>query len=306
MWKNGSGYFFGSFLVIFAGRRQEQEEKDALSLWHICPQYYYRTTMTFREKLDAARQRNASRLCVGLDTDIDKLPAHLRTADHPLTEFNCAVVEATRDLACAFKLNIAFYEQYGVDGWEALRKTLACIPDDVITIADAKRGDIGNTSAAYASAFFDYFDFDAITVNPYMGADSVQPFLSRPDKFVFLLALTSNSGSGDFQRLVCDGKPLYRQVIEKAMTWTEHDNLGFVVGATHPDELAELRTVIPDVPLLIPGIGTQGGDAEATMRANGAGPAVVNVSRAVIYASGGRDFAERAGEKADEYRAMIG
>ncbi len=262
--------------------------------------------MTFREKLAAARQRNASQLCIGLDTDIDKLPAHLRTAADPIAEFNCAIVEATSDVVCAFKPNIAFYEQYGNAGWEALRQTLACIPEHVITIADAKRGDIGNTSAAYASAFFEYFNFDAITVSPYMGADSVQPFLTRPDKGVFLLALTSNSGSADFQRLVCNGKPLYRHVIEQSLAWTKYDNLGFVVGATHPEELAELRTAIPDVPLLIPGVGAQGGDAAATMKANGTGPAVVNASRAVIYASNGRDFAEKAREKAEEYRAMIG
>lgn len=262
--------------------------------------------MTFREKLAAASQQNASRLCVGLDTDIDKIPTHLRTSDHPLAEFNCALIEATSDVVCAYKPNIAFYEQYGTEGWEALRQTLACMPEHVLKIADAKRGDIGNTSAAYAAAFFDYFDFDAITVSPYMGADSVRPFLSRPDKGVFLLALTSNSGSADFQRLECSGKPLYRHVIEQSLTWTEHDNLGFVVGATHPDELADIRAFIPDAPLLIPGIGTQGGDAEATMKANGAGPAAVNVSRAVIYASDGRDFAEKAREKAMAFRALIG
>lgn len=262
--------------------------------------------MTFREKLAAVEQQNSSRLCVGLDTDKDKIPTSLHSADQPLTTFNCSIIEATRDLVSSYKLNIAFYEQYGASGWEALRQTLACIPEHVITIADAKRGDIGNTSAAYASAFFDYFNFDAITVSPYMGADSVQPFLTRPDKMVFLLALTSNAGSGDFQRLVCDGKPLYRHVVETARGWTEHDNLGFVVGATHPGELGELRELAPDSPFLIPGVGAQGGDTRATMQANGSGPAVVNVSRGIIYASGGQDYAEKAREKAIEYRREIG
>lgn len=262
--------------------------------------------MTFRDKLTQAERQNQSRLCVGLDTDREKIPQHLLSADDPITAFNCAIIEATKDVVSSYKLNIAFYEQYGTAGWEALRATVACIPKHIITIADAKRGDIGNTSAAYASAFFEHFSFDAITVSPYMGSDSVKPFLTYPDKMVFILALTSNVGSGDFQRLLCDGKPLYQHVVGTSLGWTEHDNVGFVVGATHPGELAEVRALVPDAPLLIPGVGTQGGDARATMQANGSGPAVVNVSRGVLYASDGRDFAEKAREKAQEYREAIG
>lgn len=262
--------------------------------------------MTFGEKLARIEQQNQSRLCVGLDTDKQKIPPHLLSAADPLTAFNRAIIEATSDLVSSYKLNIAFYEQYGTAGWEALRATLACIPEHIVTIADAKRGDIGNTSAAYASAFFEHFSFDAITVSPYMGADSVQPFLAYPDKMVFILALTSNAGSGDFQRLVCDGKPLYQRVVETAMGWTEHDNVGFVVGATHPGELAEVRALVPNAPFLIPGVGAQGGDAQATMHANGSGPALVNVSRGVLYASSAEDFAERAREEAQKYRSAIG
>lgn len=262
--------------------------------------------MTFREKLIRAEQQHQSRLCVGLDTDREKIPQHLLLETDPITVFNRAIIDATKDVVSSYKLNIAFYEQYGTAGWEALRATLACIPEHIITIADAKRGDIGNTSAAYASAFFEHFAFDAITVSPYMGSDSVKPFLAYPDKMVFVLALTSNAGSGDFQRLLCDGTPLYQHVVDTSLGWAEHDNIGFVVGATHPSELAEVRRRVPHAPFLIPGVGAQGGDVAATMQANGTGPAVVNVSRGVLYASGGRDFAEKARQKADEYRKAIG
>jgi orotidine-5'-phosphate decarboxylase len=252
-------------------------------------------------KLTEITKKNSSLLCVGLDTDIKKIPAHLGNDIDNLFVFNREIIEATKDLVCSYKINFAFYEQYGAKGFDILKKTIDAIPEDIFIIADAKRGDIGNTSSAYARSCFEYFRADSITVNPYMGFDSVKPFLEFEDKFVFLLALTSNPGSNDFQRLVSEGKPLYKHVIEKSQSWASHENLGFVVGATHPSELEEVRDMAKENVLLIPGVGTQGGDVEAVLKANRGGHAVINVSRAVIYASGGTDFAEKAREKAVKY-----
>ncbi len=261
---------------------------------------------TAYEKLLQATEKNKSLLCVGLDTDIKKIPAHLGRDIEGLARFNREIIEATKDLVSSYKMNFAFYERYGIDGWQALKKTFEMIPGDIFTIADAKRGDIGNTSEAYADAAFGWFGADSVTVNPYMGSDSVEPFLKRRDKMVFVLALTSNPGSADFQRLECGGKPLYRHVIEKAMTYAPAENIGFVVGATHPGELSEVRAAAGQRALLIPGVGAQGGDVEAVINANAGAPAVINASRAVIYAGGGKDFAEKAREKARKYQVAFG
>lgn len=262
--------------------------------------------MTILKKLEAIQQKNKSRLCVGLDTEISKLPSAFEKTPENIVEFNKAIIEATYDCVCAYKINFAFYEQYGAKGMDALYETLKCIPDDIITIADAKRGDIGNTSRAYANAIFEDMNFDSITVSPYMGSDSVEPFLEYHNKIVFVLALTSNSGSKDFQRLIADGKPIYRHVVETSQSWKSNSELGFVVGATHPTEVSEIRTFAPENVFLIPGVGSQGGDAAATMRANGNAPAIVNVSRAVLYASTGDDFAEKARQQAISFQTEIG
>ncbi len=262
--------------------------------------------MTILQKLEAIQQKNKSRLCVGLDTEISKLPYVLKKTPENIFTFNKAIIEATNDCVCAYKINFAFYEQYGKKGMDALRETLQCIPDDIITIADAKRGDIGNTSRAYAAAIFDDMNFDSITVSPYMGRDSVEPFLEYQNKIVFVLALTSNSGSDDFQRLISGTKPIYRHVVETSQTWKSNAELGFVVGATHPAEVSEIRTYAPNNVFLIPGVGSQGGDAAATMKANGKAPAIVNVSRAVLYASKGEDFAVKARQQAVSFQSEIG
>ncbi len=257
------------------------------------------------DKYSAARERTGAVLCVGLDTDLDKIPEYLRDRLQNLLFFNLSIIEATKDIACAYKLNFAFYEKYGLEGWEILKKTFDHIPTNVLKIADAKRGDIGNTSKAYADSVKDYFGADAVTVNPYMGSDCVEPFLNRKDLFVFLLGLTSNQGSSDFQKLDCEGEPLYKKVIKKSCDYAPAENLGFVVGATHPKELAEVRSLAPDRLFLIPGVGAQGGDPEAVLQASGAGPAIVNVSRSVIYAGDDMKFADKAREKALEYQKSL-
>jgi orotidine-5'-phosphate decarboxylase len=261
--------------------------------------------MTFLDKITTAQRLSNSLLCVGLDTDPAKIPQRLRAAVDPLFEFNKLIIDATKDLVCAYKLNTAFYEAAGEAGWAAMKKTIAYIPKDIITIGDGKRGDIGNTSASYAKVFFHDCGFDAMTVNPYMGRDSVEPFLQLPDHGVFLLAVTSNSGAKDFQYLKVGKKYLYEKVVEKALRWNVNENIGFVIGATKPKQLLSIRKKAPGVPLLIPGIGAQGGDLRATIRygcdKNGA-MAVINASRSIIYASGGTDFAEAARSEALKLR----
>jgi len=258
--------------------------------------------MNSYHKLISVQHQNSSILCVGLDSDLNKMPGHLKSDVKNLYEFNCSIVEATKQHACAYKMNFAFYEQYGIEGIEILKKTFDYIPKEIFTIADAKRGDIGNTSAAYARAAFEYFGADSVTVNPYMGIDSVAPFLKFKDKITFLLALTSNPGSGDFQRLNSGGKPVFRHVVEKSLEWASHECLGYVVGATHPGEIRELRQEAKDNVFLIPGVGAQGGEIAATLEANGGKPAIINVSRAIIYASDGKDFALKAGQEAENYK----
>ncbi|MER3328131.1 MAG: orotidine-5'-phosphate decarboxylase, partial [Candidatus Kapaibacterium sp.] len=206
-----------------------------------------------------------------------------------MLDFNEAIIESTSDLVSSFKINFAFYEQYGRRGYELLEKTVAMIPADIHIIADAKRGDIGNTSAAYAKAVFEELKCDSITVSPYMGQDSVSPFLGYSDKMVFLLCLTSNSGSNDFEKEKIGDKYLYEVVLEKSMKWGSADNLGYVVGATHPEELKNIRDLAKDRYFLIPGIGAQGGSPDDVMEANGSGPSIINSSRGIIYAGGNEE-----------------
>ena len=253
-------------------------------------------------KINEIQKKNNSILCIGLDSGLDKIPKHLGNDLNALLKFNIAVIEATKDLVCAYKMNLAFYEQYGADGYKILKETFEYIGNEIFTIADAKRADIGNTSRAYAKSAFEYFNADSITVNPYMGKDSVMPFLEVPGKMVFLLALTSNEGSNDFQRMETNGKPLFQNVIEKSKSWSTSENLGYVIGATHPDELKNIRKIIPEHYLLIPGIGSQGGSIGETISANSGGPAIINVSRDIIYASGEMNFSDIVRQKAEFYR----
>lgn len=252
--------------------------------------------MTRQELINEIRKKG-SFLCVGLDTDLTKIPPHLLETEDPIFEFNKAIIEATKDFAVAYKPNIAFYECYGPKGWESLRKTLEYIPENVFTIADAKRGDIGNTSTYYAKTFFEYLNCDSVTVAPYMGSDSVTPFLEFKNKWVILLALTSNAGALDFQ-LTKDGsgKELFKNVLEKSSTWGTPENLMYVVGATRAQDIAEVRKVVPDHFFLVPGVGAQGGSLEDVCNFgwNDDCGLLVNSSRAIIYASSGKDFAEAA------------
>jgi len=241
-------------------------------------------------------------LCIGLDTDLNKIPEHLHSFDDPIFEFNKRIIDATKDLCIAYKPNIAFYEALGSSGWESLQKTLDYIPDSHFTIADAKRGDIGNTSRLYAKAFFETLNFDAVTVAPYMGIDSVSPFLEFENKTVILLALTSNKGSNDFQfdRQGDSEMPLYEKVMRKAQQWGNLDNLMFVIGATHPEKFEEIRQIAPDNFLLVPGIGAQGGDLVGVSKygLNDHGGLIVNSSRGIIFAGEGEDFAEKSRDAA--------
>jgi orotidine-5'-phosphate decarboxylase len=247
-------------------------------------------------------------LCVGLDTDITKLPKYLQSHPDGVFEFNKAIIDATKAHCMSYKINTAFYESQGLKGWEAMEKTVQYIPDTHFKIADAKRGDIGNTSTQYAKAFFEALPFDAITVAPYMGEDSVRPFLEYTDKWTIVLGLTSNAGSNDFQQLsvsgVGAGQHLYETVLDKVARWGSPDNLMFVVGATRASDLENIRAIIPDHFLLVPGVGAQGGSLEEVSKygLNKDGGLLVNASRAIIFASGGEDFAEAAGLAALEYQ----
>jgi len=263
--------------------------------------------MNFVEKLTGATRKNRSLLCVGLDSDPELIPDGLS-----IFEFNRAIIDATADLVCAYKPNLAFYEAGGAGGFEALKRTVDYVPDNIPVIADAKRGDIGNTAKAYARAIFSYFNFDAATVNPYLGFDAIDPFIQYHDRGIFILCRTSNAGAVDFQSLRCeveDGQhPLFEIVALKASQWNTYGNIGLVVGATYPDELKQIRLNYPDLPLLIPGIGAQGGDLALTIRygvdARGE-KAIINSSRQIIYASRGSDFAEAARRAASELREQI-
>lgn len=258
-------------------------------------------------KADLIREikEKKSFLCVGLDTDLDKIPQHLLDDEDPIFSFNKAIIEATEDLCVAYKPNIAFYECYGAKGWESLRKTWEALPKNCLSIADAKRGDIGNTSTRYAMAFFDEkasgLGFDAITIAPYMGNDSVTPFLDIEGKWSIVLALTSNIGSKDFQNFKNEaGQELYTYVLDKVSSWGSDENTMFVVGATRGEAFVKVREHAPEHFLLVPGVGAQGGSLEDVCRygMNADCGLLVNSTRGIIYASSGTDFAERAREEA--------
>lgn len=249
--------------------------------------------MTRPQLIEQIRSKQ-SYLCVGLDSDISRIPAHLHNSSDPIFEFNKQIIDATKDHCVAYKPNIAFYEALGPQGWTSLQKTLEYIPDTHFTIADAKRGDIGNTSRLYAKAFFETMNFDAITVAPYMGIDSVAPFLEFDDKWVILLGLTSNKGSQDFQMTQQEeGMPLYEKVMRRAQTWGNPNNLMYVIGATHPEKFKEIREIAPEHFLLVPGVGAQGGDLQklSEFGVNEDIGLLVNSSRGIIFAGEGQDFA---------------
>jgi orotidine-5'-phosphate decarboxylase len=253
-----------------------------------------------RSELISQIHRKKSFLCVGLDTDIHKIPKHLLDAEDPVFEFNKSIIDATREFAVAYKPNIAFYECMGPKGWESLRKTLDYIPEDIFTIADAKRGDIGNTSSMYAQTFFSQYDFDSVTVAPYMGEDSVTPFLEFKDKWVVLLALTSNKGALDFQMDTIGGERVFEKVLRVSQQWGNANNMMYVVGATRGELFADVRKVAPDHFLLVPGVGAQGGSLQDVCQygMNQDCGLLVNSSRGIIYASSGIDFAKRAADEA--------
>lgn len=265
------------------------------------------------EQLYNQIQEKKSFLCVGLDVDLNKIPKHLLAFEDPIFEFNKAIIDATHDLCVSYKPNTAFYEAYGIKGWMSLQKTIAYINEnypEIFTIADAKRGDIGNTSSMYAKAFFEDLNFDSVTVAPYMGKDSVEPFLAFENKHTIMLALTSNEGAFDFQTLIIDGtrgeaersgaKELYKQVLETSKTWKNSENLMYVVGATKAEYFTEIRKIVPHSFLLVPGVGAQGGSLSEVckygMSANVG--LLINSSRGIIYASNGTDFAKKAREEA--------
>lgn len=249
-----------------------------------------------------------SYLCVGLDTDITKIPEYLQSRSNAVLQFNKAIIDATKDYCIGYKINTAFYEAIGLKGWQYLEETLAYIPSTHFKIADAKRGDIGNTSAQYAKTFFETYAFDAVTVAPYMGEDSIRPFLEYQNKFTIVLGLTSNKGANDFEMLKTqDDKYFYEKIIEKVASWGTTANLMFVVGATHTKQIINIRKIIPDHFLLIPGIGEQGGNLNEVSNygMNKDCGLIINASRAIIYASGKENFAEAAAGVAEQYQQKM-
>lgn len=252
--------------------------------------------MTFLEKIRASQERANSILCVGLDTDWRLLPESLKNDKNPVLSFNKAIIDATQDIACCYKLQMAYYEAYGEPGIAAVRETLEAIPAHIFTIADVKRGDIGATTDLYAYAYQELFDFDSVTINPYMGYDAAEPFLRREDKGAFFLGLTSNKSARDFEYAeLKNGKRLYEEVTDKVREWNgPKHNAGLVVGATKPEELRALRSRAPELPFLIPGVGAQGGTIADVKAGNGNGIALVNISRGIAGASKGTDFPEAA------------
>lgn len=258
--------------------------------------------MTTQQLIEQIHKKK-SFLCIGLDVDLNKVPKHLLEAEDPIFEFNKAIIDATHDLAVSYKPNTAFYEAYGLKGWLSLEKTINYINQqypEIFTIADAKRGDIGNTSTMYAKAFFEDLNFDSVTVAPYMGKDSIEPFLAFEDKHTIILALTSNEGAFDFQTLNTNGQELYKTVIETSKTWKNSDNLMYVVGATKAEYFAEIRKILPNNFLLVPGVGAQGGSLSEVCKygmTENIG-LLINSSRAIIYASAEKNFDEKSREEA--------
>lgn len=258
--------------------------------------------MTTQQLIEQIRLKK-SFLCIGLDVDLTKIPAHLLATEDPIFEFNKAIIDATHDLCVSYKPNTAFYEAYGIKGWQSLQKTINYINEkfpDIFTIADAKRGDIGNTSTMYAKAFLEDLNFDSVTVAPYMGKDSVEPFLAFEDKHTIMLALTSNEGAFDFQTLETNGKELYKTVLETSKNWKNGQNLMYVVGATKAEYFTEIRKIVPESFLLVPGVGAQGGSLADVCKygMNSNVGLLINSSRGIIYASNGTDFAQKAREEA--------
>ncbi len=259
-------------------------------------------TMTTKQLVNQIKVKK-SFLCIGLDVDLTKIPPHLLQLEDPIFEFNKSIIDATHDLCVSYKPNTAFYEAYGIKGWQSLQKTINYINEnypEIFTIADAKRGDIGNTSAMYARAFFEDLNFDSVTVAPYMGKDSVEPFLAFENKHTIMLALTSNEGAFDFQTIASNGKELYKQVLETSKKWKNSENLMYVVGATKAEFFIEIRKIVPDSFLLVPGVGAQGGSLQEVCKygMNDDIGLLINSSRAIIYASNEKDFAQKAREEA--------
>ncbi|MBC2845571.1 orotidine-5'-phosphate decarboxylase [Winogradskyella flava] len=254
--------------------------------------------------------KKQSFLCIGLDVDLNKIPKHLLNEEDPIFAFNKAIIDATHHLCVAYKPNTAFYEAYGIRGWKALEKTINYLNEnnpEIYTIADAKRGDIDNTSTMYAKAFFEDLGFDSVTVAPYMGKDSVEPFLAFEDKHTILLALTSNQGAFDFQTKTVNGVELYKQVLETSKSWRNSENLMYVVGATKAEYFADIRKIIPDSFLLVPGVGAQGGNLQEVCKfgMNDSIGLLINSSRGIIYASQGDDFTQAAASKAEELQVQM-
>jgi orotidine-5'-phosphate decarboxylase len=269
----------------------------------------FRTIMTTQELIAQIKEKK-SFLCIGLDVDLDKIPSHLLQEEDPIFEFNKAIIDATHQLCVAYKPNTAFYEAYGIKGWKSLEKTIQYLNNnypEIFTIADAKRGDIGNTSTMYAKAFFEDLAFDSVTVAPYMGKDSVEPFLAFKNKHTIMLALTSNAGAFDFQTKKIDDKELYKQVLKTSKKWKNSGNLMYVVGATKAEYFREIRKIIPNSFLLVPGIGAQGGSLQDVCKyglSKNIG-LLINSSRGIIYASKNEDFAIKAAEKAQELQLQM-
>lgn len=267
--------------------------------------------MNFKEKFKKISQKNNSLLCVGLDIDKEKIPKHLfEEDDTPYLSFNKKIIDSTKDLVCAYKLNMAFYESLGTDGYKILKKTIEYVPEDIIIILDGKRNDIGNTAKKYAESIFEKLDPDATTLNPYLGYDSIKPFLEYRDKCSFILCRTSNPSAKDFQDLKTPKNPLYLTVSEKIKSWNkQNNNCGVVVGATYPKELREIRSILGEsIPFLIPGVGTQGGNIEKTVKygTNKDGfNAIINSSRGIIYAGSDERFYEKSREKSKYLRDEI-
>lgn len=265
--------------------------------------------MTTQQLVNEIKKKK-SFLCIGLDVDLTKIPQHLLKEEDPIFAFNKAIIDATHDLCVAYKPNTAFYEAYGIKGWKSLEKTIKYINKkypEIFTIADAKRGDIGNTSTMYAKAFFEDLAFDSVTVAPYMGKDSVEPFLAFKDKHTIMLALTSNKGAFDFQTKTVDGKELYKQVLETSKNWQNSENLMYVVGATKAEYFSEIRKIVPDSFLLVPGVGAQGGNLQDVCKygMNKNIGLLINSSRGIIYASNNEDFASKAANKAKELQLQM-